>query len=600
MIAKIKRKMYRILKYYQEYGMIRFIRHTFVKLFGLEEMNYKRWRKKCQLSRQELECQSIEKFLVEPMFSIVIPLFCTSPQYLQELIKSIQNQTYKKWELCLSDGSGSGNMDLTFLHQIMRLDNRIKLYESDISLSISANTNQALKLVEGDYIVFVDHDDLLSPNALYECVKIINAKPDIDVIYSDEDKVSMDGKKFFQPHFKSDFNLDLLRSMNYICHMFVVRTEIQKKAGILKEEFNGAQDYDFIFRCIEISKKIVHIPKILYHWRAHKDSTAENPESKNYAFEAGKRAIKSHLDRCQIDGQVEMGEYKGLYHIRYGMQEEPLLSILIPSKDHWEDLERCLISLYEVSDYQKFEIIIIENGSVMEETLEFYDKILKEHENIKILNWENSKEFNYSALNNFGAGVARGKYLLFLNNDTQIIARESIREMLSYATRDDVGAVGARLYYPDGTIQHAGVILGLGGIAGHAFQGFEHNANGYFSRILCAQDCSAVTAACMMVPKELFDKVGGFDERLKVAFNDIDLCMKLRGLGKLIVYTPFAELYHFESKSRGQENTKEKIKRFNSEVEYFASKWKEELKKGDPYYNPNLTLEKHDFSLRIL
>ena len=593
-------KSYRIVEYYRQNGLKRFVRHVVSKLFHLEEMNYNRWRKENKLTYAEMERQKRESFFYEPTISILVPLYCTPLEYLKELVESIQKQTYSNWELCLSDGSGLGKMDYTYIKECMKNDERIKLVVAEKPLSITENTNLAFELATGDFVAFVDHDDSLAMDALYECVKVINDYPKVEIIYTDEDKVSMDGKNYFQPHFKSDFNLDLLRSMNYICHFFVVKKSLQEQVGVLRKEYDGAQDYDFVLRCIEKSSHIYHIPKILYHWRAHQDSTAENPESKRYAFEAGKRAIESHLERCDIKGIVSMGRDLGLYRVRYLLEEEPLVSILIPNKDHIEDLQRCVQSLYKVSGYTNFEVIIIENGSVEDNTFKYYEQLSNQYKNIRIVTWTKGKQFNFSALNNFGATHAKGEYLLFLNNDTEIINKDAILEMVSHASRKEVGAVGARLYYPDGTVQHAGVIVGLGGIAGHAFKDFSRQNGGYFYRSICTQDYSAVTAACMMMSKSLFEEIGGFDETLKVAFNDIDLCMQIRSKGKLIVYTPYAELYHYESKSRGLENTKEKIERFNGEIRCFEKKWKLELAKGDPYYNRNLTLEKHDFSLKIL
>lgn len=606
MKRKIIEKLFRMRNYYKENGLFRFLRHVVYKILHLDEMTYSRWRKKHRLTKEEIEKQKKEVFQKQPRISILIPLYCTPQNYLENLVNSIRNQTYDNWELCFSDGSGNGKMDHTYLKECMRKDKRIKLIVAEKPLSISENTNQALTLATGEYLAFADHDDILAENALYECVKVINEQSNVDIIYSDEDKVSMDGKVYFQPHFKSDFNIDLLRSMNYICHLFVVKKEIQQRVGLLREEYDGAQDYDFILRCVEQSEQIYHIPKILYHWRAHLQSTAENPESKLYAFEAGKRAIEAHLKRCGLKANVEMGPYLGLYRVKYYVEKEPLISVLIPNKDHQGDLERCIQSLYEIDGYSNVEIIIIENGSSQEKTFRYYEQLQAQKENIKVLEWKEKSEFNYSALNNFAVKEAHGKYLLFLNNDTEFMYEGCLKEMVSYAEREDVGAVGAKLYYPDGTIQHAGVILGIGGvpgtkgIAGHAFREASHNANGYFSRIICAQNYSAVTAACMMMRKTLFDEVGGFDEKLKVAFNDIDLCMKIRQQDKLVVYTPYAELIHYESKSRGGEDTREKIERFNQEVQYFVSKWQRVLDKGDPYYNPNLTLEKHDFSLKIV
>ncbi len=600
MKQKVLQKLYRVVEYYRKYGFKRFVRHFISKLLRMDEMSYGRLRKQKQLTDKEIAVQRAERFEKEPLISILVPLYCTPPQYLKELIESVQQQTYANWELCLSDGSGKGKMNCSYIENCMKEDERIKLVSSETPLAIAENTNQALEIATGDFVAFADHDDLLEISTLYECVKVINAHPNVEVIYTDEDKVSMNGKNFFQPHFKSNFNLDLLRSMNYICHFFVVKKSVQEKVGKLRKEYDGAQDYDFVLRCIENASDIYHIPEILYHWRAHQDSTAENPESKAYAFEAGKRALEDHLQRCDIKGTVTMAEQPGVYRVQYTLEQQPLLSVLIPNKDHIDDLQRCVNSLYTVSTYTNFEIIIIENGSTEEKTFKYYKQLTEQYKNIKVVTWVPKNGFNFSALNNFGAAYADGKYLLFLNNDTEILDKDSIAEMVSHMNRKEVGAVGARLYYEDGTVQHAGVIVGLGGIAGHAFREFARCDGGYFFRSVCVQDYSAVTAACMMMSKSLFDEVGGFDEKLAVAFNDIDLCMQIRGKGKLIVYTPYAELYHYESKSRGLENTKEKVERFNGEVRYFAQKWDKELKEGDPYYNKNLTLEKHDFSLKIL
>lgn len=600
MIQKLLQKLYRVKEYYSKYGVKRFTRHVVSKLFRMDEMSYNRLRKEKKLTSKEIERQRAEVFAEMPLISILVPLYCTPMEYLKALVESVQQQTYGNWELCLSDGSGSGKMDCSYIEECAKQDYRIKLVKSVKPLAIAENTNRALEIAKGDFIAFADHDDLLEINTLYECVKVINEHPETEIIYTDEDKVSMNGKVFFQPHFKSDFNLDLLRSMNYICHFFVVKKSVQEQVGELRQEYNGAQDYDFVLRCVEKAEHIYHIPEVLYHWRAHQDSTAENPESKRYAFEAGIRALESHLERCKIKGTVTMTEQYGLYRVKYELEKTPLVSILIPNKDHVDDLQRCVQSLYENSSYTNFEIIIIENGSVEGTTFAYYNEIATKYDNVQIVTWNNERGFNFSALNNYGAAFAKGEYLLFLNNDTEILEKDSITEMVSHMNRPEVGAVGARLYYEDGTVQHAGVIVGLGGIAGHAFREAPKCDGGYFFRSICVQDYSAVTAACMMMSKALFDEIGGFDEGLKVAFNDIDLCMQIRSKDKLIVYTPYAELYHYESKSRGLENTKEKVERFNGEVNYFANKWKKELETGDPYYNKNLTLEKHDFSLKIL
>ena len=509
----------------------------------------------------------------------------------------MQAQTYGNWELCLSDGSGEDSVLKELLKRLSEKDRRIRVIAHDRPLRISENTNAALEAAGGDFIVFADHDDLLAPHALYECVRLLNQNRKLDLIYSDEDKVSMDGRTYFQPHFKSDYNPDLLCSMNYISHLCVVRRSLQEQVGLLNPEFDGAQDYDFILRCTEVTDQIGHIPKVLYHWRAHRDSTAENPESKRYAFEAGARAIQAHYDRLGIRATVRQGEYPGLYISDYEIVGDPLVSIIIPNKDHIGDLKKCITSIEEKSDYPNYEYIIVENNSTQPETFAYYKELEAANPKVHVVFYEGA--FNYSDINNFGVAHAKGSYYWFLNNDTQIIRGDCIRQLLGYCTREDVGIVGSRLYYEDDIIQHAGVVLGFGGIAGHAFIGSRRGENGYFSRIICAQNYSAVTAASMMVKAEVFHQVGGFSTDLRVAFNDIDFCMKVRGAGKLIVYNPYAELYHFESKSRGLEDTQEKIERFNREMARFLDRWSKQVNQGDPYYNPNLTLDKADFSMKV-
>lgn len=387
--------------------------------------------------------------------------------------------------------------------------------------------------------------------------------------------------------------------MNYFCHLVVVKRELLDAAGTLDPAYDGAQDYDFVLRCTEHTKpeQIVHIPKILYHWRTHQDSTAENPESKRYAFTAGCRAVQAHYDRLGIRATVHEGAYPGLYETDYEIIGEPLISILIPNKDHLADLTKCIDSIERLSDYKNYEYIIIENNSTEPETFEGYKKLEAENAKIHVVYYKG--DFNYSAINNFGAAHAKGDYFLLLNNDTELIREDDLRQLLGVCQRKDVGIVGARLYYEDDTIQHAGVVLGFGGIAGHAFIGQSRSDNGYFSQIICMRDYSAVTAACMMVKAAVYREVGGLSEHLKVAFNDIDFCMKVREKGYLVVYNPRAELYHYESKSRGLENTQEKIERFNGEVAQFLSRWGDQVKAGDPYYNPNLSLDKADFSLKL-
>ena len=591
----------KIKQYLKKNGLKRTVRYCLQKLkarYREKGVDYSKWRRAHLPGREELEAQRKSSFLYQPLISIVVPLYQTPLEYLRALVESVENQTYHNWELCLSDGSGADSPLKDYLEELESREPRVKVIASQHPLGISENTNAALAAAKGAYIAFADHDDLLAEYALYECVKMMNEYPDVDMIYSDEDKITMDGKKYFQPHFKSDYNPDLLCSMNYICHLVVVKRELQQRVGLLDPAYDGAQDYDFVLRCTEQAEDICHVPRVLYHWRAHQDSTAENPASKRYAFEAGMRAVQAHYDRMGIPARVVMGEYPGLYRTYYGIPKpEPLISVIIPNKDHTEDLDKCLRSIRDKSRYPSLEFIIIENNSTEEKTFSYYRMLEVAHPNVRVVHWDG--EFNYSRINNFGVQYAKGEYLLFLNNDTEIRNPDCLEELLGPCLRADVGAVGARLYYGDGTIQHAGVVIGFGGIAGHAFAGSPGNDNGYFSRIICAADVSAVTAACMMVKRSVFETVGGFDEELAVAFNDIDFCLKIRSLGGLVVYNPYAEAYHYESKSRGYEDTPEKIARFHREADEFLKRWPDILQEGDPYYNPNLTLEKADFSLKV-
>lgn len=561
-----------------------------------DKVSYEKWRMKHMPKPEELNRQRQEQFAYQPLFSIVVPLYKTKERFLRELLETVQGQTYANWELCLADGSGEEDSLQPLIAEYQKSDSRIKYQLLERNEGIAGNTNAALQMAAGEYVVLADHDDLLSYDALYECVHVLNENRAIDVIYSDEDKVDMTSKEFFDPHFKSDMNIDLLCSMNYICHLFVFRRTLLGSCGLFCSEYDGAQDHDFILRCVEKAKAVYHIPKILYHWRCHRDSTAENPESKLYAFENGCKAIEAHYKRIGVPATVEQGEYYGLYRTFYHWKEQPLISIIIPNKDHVDDLRMCVESIEQKSSYRNYEFIIVENNSTQEETFAYYET-LKEKGNVTVVQYEGG--FNFSRINNYGATFAKGGYLLLLNNDTEIRNADCLKEMLDYCMREDVGIVGARLFYEDNTIQHAGVVIGLGGAAGHTFVGEPEDANGYFSRIICAQDYSAVTAACMMVKKSVYEAVGGLTETYEVAFNDIDFCLKVRELGKLVVYNPYAMLTHYESKSRGLEDSPEKIDRFNSEVERLQTTWEEIMEHGDPYYNPNLSLDFNDFRLKM-
>ena len=569
----------------------------FGRLFGKEnvaEGGYEAWLARHKADKRVLRRQKHASFAQKPLISIVIPLYCTPLPYLKELIESVRRQSYENWQLCLADGSPDDKAK-EFLEKHYGREKRIVYQKLKENGGISANTNAAAELAKGEYLMFCDHDDTLEPDALYEIVKAIN-DTDADVVYTDEDKVSMDGRHYFDPNFKPDFNLFRLRENNYICHIFVVRKSLTDETGMLRSEFDGAQDFDFILRCCEKAKKITHIPKVLYHWRCHMDSTAADPSSKAYAYEAGRKVIREHYQRMGIDAKVDMTERPGWYRSHIKVQGNPMVSIIIPNKDHTDDLELCLFSMSRKSTYRNYEVLIVENNSEKEETFEYYKKLPERYPKVRVLTWE--KEFNYSAINNFAAEEAQGEYLLFLNNDVEILTPDWIEEMLQNCQQENVAAVGAKLYYPDDTIQHAGVVLGLGGIAGHIMCRASREDPGYFGRMISVQEISAVTAACMMVKKSEFDSVKGFDETFQVAFNDIDLCMKFRAAGKKIVFTPYAELYHYESKSRGLEDTPEKQFRFDKEVKRFQEKWAQQLEMGDPYYSPNLSVTEGDCSLR--
>lgn len=558
--------------------------------------DYPSWYKRHKASARELKRQRGESFSSPVIFSITIPLYRTNETYLKALLESVLAQTYPHWELCLADGSGSENSLESLVRRTTAGDPRIRYQLLTDNLGIAENTNAAIKMAAGDFILLADHDDLLSPDALYECAKALQDRTDTEVLYTDEDKVDMPGKTHFDPNFKPDFNIDYLRSLNYICHLFGVKRSLLDRVGLLRQEFDGAQDYDFILRCCEQAAHVHHIPKILYHWRHHMGSTAANPESKTYAIEAGRLALEAHYRRMGIPASVEQAEYFGMYHTVYHWEDTPLVSILIPNKDHVEDLRKCMDSIDKRSSYRNYEYIIIENNSTDRETFLYYEEI-KKRANVTVAVYQG--DFNFSRINNFGEQYAKGDYLLLLNNDTEMIGADCLREMLNYCMREDVGIVGAKLLYEDDTIQHAGVVIGLGGVAGHTFVGANRYAVGYQKHILCTQDYSAVTAACLMVKHDLYRTVGGLTEELAVAFNDIDFCLKIRALGKLVVYDPYAELYHYESKSRGYEDTPEKIRRFNSEISKFQKRWPEILKNGDPYYNPNLSLSCCDYSLKL-
>ena len=553
------------------------------------------WLKKHGVTRQELKLQRQHEFPYQPMISIVVPLYNTPLKFLKAMVESIQKQSYPNWELCLADGSTDDQAG-EMIRKNYGKDVRIRYRRLPVNRGISGNTNAALDMARGEFIMLCDHDDVVTPDACYEMVKALNTDEQVDIVYSDEDKLSMDGLRLYDPHFKPDFNLDLLRSNNYICHIFMVRKAVVDRAGKFRSEFDGAQDYDFILRCCEQARKIYHVPRSLYHWRSHPASTAGNPSSKMYAYKAGEEAVRAHYNRLGMEAEVSMTEHYGRYRTTFPVKGNPKVSILIPNKDHREDLERAIASIYEKSTYSNFEVLVIENNSTQEETFACYQKLQEKHSNLGVVAWKG--EFNYAAINNYGAGCANGEYLLFLNNDIEIISPDWMEEMLGYCQREDVGVCGVKLLYPNNRIQHAGVVVGLGGPAGHVLCGAKNGVLTYAGKSNSTQDLSAVTAACMMTPKEIFDKAGGFGEEFQVAYNDVDYCLKVRQMGLLVVYNAFVEAYHYESATRGAEDTPEKKKRLKREAALFAGKWPEILEKGDPYYNVNLTLDNGDCRLR--
>lgn len=591
------------LKWYNVKKGLRYLKHFGVKEFLIrlqermepEEVPYGPWYEAYRPTESALAAQRRKKFKNSWKFSIAVPAYETPETFLREMIKSVQGQTYDNWELCIVNASPENDVMRRVLAEYSQKDARIRVKELAENKGIAGNTNEALAMASGDFVGLLDHDDLLAPNALFEAAKALEQEPSIDVLYTDEDKVDTDGKKHFKPNLKPDFNLDLLRSNNYICHFFMVRRTLAEQAGGFSGEYDGAQDYDFILRCTDMAKNIHHIPEILYHWRTHEASTADNPISKLYAYEAGKRAIEAHLTRRGQAGEVSLKKDLGFYRVKYPVQGNPLVSVIIPNKDEAESLKLCIESLRRTVSWGNYEIIIVENNSTGPEIFSCYRELAKDAR-IRIVRWKSA--FNYSAINNYGVKYAKGEYLLFLNNDIEALEEGWFTEMLGVCQRPEVGAVGAKLLYPDGTIQHAGTVIGIGGIAGHMFVNMPGGRSGYLHKASLMLDYSAVTAACMMMKRSLFEQLGGFEERLSVAFNDVDLCLRANEAGNLVVYDPYACLRHYESKSRGAEDSPEKVRRFQEEIEFMRTRWEKLLKAGDPYYNKNLSLSKWNYSLR--
>lgn len=515
-----------------------------------------------------------------PKISIVVPVYDPPPRMVEEMIESVLQQTYDNWELCITDGGSRQGAVRAVLKKSMARDERVRVCRVLDNRGIARNSNEALGLATGEFVGFLDHDDALAPSALYEVVKLLNDDPTLDLIYTDEDKISEDGRKRFDPHLKPDWSPDLLRSCNYISHFSVVRRSLLEEVGGLREEFEGAQDYDLILRVVERTDRIGHVPRILYHWRAHGASAAGNPWAKPYAYEAGRRALEDHLTRRGLAGVVSSAGL-GFYRVQYAISGSPRVTIIVPSRDNVERLGKCVGSIMEKTRYLSYEILIVDNRSRNEGTKAYYEK-LRADPRVRLIWWDH--EFNFSALNNYAVERTDSELLLFLNNDTEVVSGEWLDAMLEHGTRKEVGAVGAKLYYRDGRIQHGGVVLGDGGIARHAYRLRGRFEQGYMGRLHAVQNVSAVTGACMMVRREVFLAVGGFDEGFAVSLGDIDLCMKLRSNGYLVVWTPYAQLYHDESITRGSDEDLDKRMRAQREAELFVKKWGEALRKGDPYF----------------
>ena len=557
------------------------------KLTRNEYADYDTWLRIMRVSRQELFAQRKTKFSYAPKFSVVVPLYHTPAKFLKDLVRSMMYQSYANWELCLVNASPEDVHLTSLLENWAMRDKRIRVIRLEKNLGIAQNTNAGIEASTGEFIAFLDHDDFLEPDALFCYVDALNKDKTIDVFYSDEDKTDEYAAHYFYPHFKSDFNIDLLHANNYMCHFLAVRKSLVDTVGGLNEKFDGAQDYDFVLRLTENTKKIYHCPRILYHWRCSNQSTAASQGNKMYAIHAGKAALNAHYKRIGWNARAQEGAVDGWYQTKFTLKEEPLVSILIPNKDHTDDLDVCLNSFFERADYQNYEFIIIENNSILPETFAYYEKIEKEHDNVKVVYWEAG--FNYSAINNFGFKFAKGDYIMLLNNDVELITPDIFQSMLGFCMRPEVGIVGAKLLYNDHTVQHAGVLVGAGGLADHVFKGIHEDDPGYMGRAISSQDVSAVTAACLLVKRSVYEEVGGLEEEFQVAFNDVDFCLKVRKAGYLIVYDADVKLFHYESKSRGMEDTTDRFIRFGNEMMLLNSKWDILSTFVDPYYNPNLS-----------
>lgn len=567
----------------------------------IEKMAMKKHGKASFPSESVRKEQKETIFPMQVKFSILVPLFNTPELFLTQMLDSVVYQTYDNWELCLADGS---DMEHAYVEETCKRyierDSRIIYKRLEKNEGISGNTNQCFRMATGDFIALFDHDDILHPSVLFEYMKVICQK-DADYIYCDEATFKNGNiDNMITLHFKSDYAIDTLRANNYICHFSAFSRALLEGTELFRPQFDGSQDHDMILRLTTAAKNVVHVQKLLYYWRSHKGSVASDISAKSYAIEAARGAVSDHLDRCGFHDfeVISTRAFETIFRIKYQVLLNQKVSIIIANKDHYEDLNRCISSIIEKSTYDNYEIIIVENNSSEAAVKEYYGEIGK-LPNVSVVTYEGS--FNYSKINNYGASFASGDYILLLNNDTQVISVNWLEELLMYGQRADVGAVGAKLYYEDKTIQHAGIVIGLGAhrTAGHTHYKVNYENVGYMGKLCYAQDVTAVTGACLLVKKKLYEDLNGLDEGFAVALNDVDFCLRLRKLGYLNVFNPYCELYHFESKSRGLDVKDEKAVRYQEEADKFREKWKVELAKGDPYYNPNFSLDRSDYSLQI-
>lgn len=554
---------------------------------------YKIWQKNNENYDISKVKSDINAFKQQPLISVVIPVYNVKIDYLNDAIDSIKSQWYENWELLIVDDN-SPNQDIKVFLENYEKSEKIKIKYLDANQGISLTSNIGIDMSKGEFVAFLDHDDTLPPFALYEVAKAINDNPQVEFIYSDEDKISEDGKLRFHPLFKPSWSEETFFSVMYPAHLRVFSKKILNEVGGHRKGFEGSQDYDLILRVEEnIDKKsIIHIPKILYHWRAIPGSTALNYDEKTYARETSRKSLEEAVKRRGLDATIENGMAPDNFRLKFNIKNNPLVSIIIPVKDNIDDLRVCIESIEKKTQYSNYEILIVDNNSEKKESFDYFQEIYKKH---KVITY--SKEFNYSAINNYAVKYAQGEHIVFLNNDTEVITPDWLSTMIEYSQLKGIGAVGAKLLYSDNTIQHAGVVLGIQGVAGHSHKYFDKDDYGYMNRLKVIHNVSAVTGACLVIKKSIFNEIGGFNEsNLPVAFNDIDLCLRILEAGYRNVFTPYSILYHHESKSRGLEDTIDKQMRFKSEVEYMRNRWPNIEK--DLYYSPNLTLVHEDFSIR--